>query len=74
MDNLEKNLEDKKILLEESIMQKKVLLNIRKRLHYDKVVYEQRKFDFEKEFSLQNKQISVFKRDGYFVGEERDRT
>lgn len=74
MDNLEKNLEDKKILLEESIMQKKVLLNIRKRLHYDKVVYDQRKFDFEKEFSFQNKQISVFKRDGYFVGEERDRT
>jgi hypothetical protein len=29
-------------------MQKRVLLSMRHRLKYDKVVYDQRKFDFEK--------------------------
>lgn len=72
--DLEKSLKDKILLLEETTMQKNVLLNMRKRLHFDKVVYDQRKFDLEKEFSFQNKQISVFQRDGFYVGEERDRT
>lgn len=49
-------------------------MNMRKRLHFDKVVYDQRKFDLEKEFSFQKKQKSVFHKDGLFAGEERERT
>lgn len=41
-------LHDKKNLLEETSMQKKVLLNMRERLKWDKVVYDQRKFNLEK--------------------------
>jgi|LakMenE01Jun11ns_1017448.scaffolds.fasta_scaffold9387585_1 hypothetical protein len=48
-------------------MQKKVLLTMRHRLKFDKVVYDQRKFDLGKEYSFQNKQLDVLKKDGFYA-------
>ena len=53
--------------LEETIMEIKVLKNVEKRLKEDKVVYDQRKFNLEKEFGFQKKQLGALKRDGHDV-------
>lgn len=45
-------------------MEKKVLESMRHRHKEDKVVYDQRKFDFEKEESFNKKQLALFKKDG----------
>ena len=45
---MKNDLEAKKLLLEETMMEKKVLLSMQKRLNFDKVVYDQRKFNLEK--------------------------
>lgn len=47
--NLKKALVEKKDLLEVTLMEKKVLESVRHRHKEDKVVYDQRKFDLEKE-------------------------
>ena len=49
-------LADKENLLEETSTQKKVLVNMVERLKWDKVVYDQRKFNLEKEESFLHKQ------------------
>lgn len=61
-------LREKKMELEESTMQKKVLMNMRKRLKWDKVVYDQRKFNLEKEERFLNKQKGVFHDDHLEIG------
>ena len=67
MNSLEEDLARKKVELEETIMEIKVLKNVEKRLKEDKVVYDQRKFNLEKEFGFQKKQLGALKRDGHDV-------
>jgi hypothetical protein len=40
----------------------------------DKVLYDQRKFDFEQELSFLRKQLNIFKKEGLEIGESEDRT
>lgn len=40
----------------------------------DKVFFDQRKFDAEKELSFLNKQLAIFKKEGHSIGESEDRT
>ena len=49
-------------------------MNMRKRLKWDKVVYDQRKFNLEKEERFLKKQQSVFHEDNLEMGEGADRT
>lgn len=42
---------------------------MQRRLKIDKVVYDQRKFDFDQEYRFQKKQIQLFRKDGFFAGE-----
>lgn len=46
---------------------------MRNRIKYDKIVYDQRKFDMEKQEKYLIQQLSVLKRDGMGVDEENDR-
>ena len=55
-------------------MQKKVLLGMRARLKTDKVVYDQRKFDMEKELKFLKKQKEVIVIDKTDMSEADDRT
>ena len=41
---------------------------MRHRSKFDKVVYDQRKFNLEKEYSFQYKQLDVLKKDGFYAG------
>lgn len=54
-------------------MQKKVLLGMRDRLKTDKVVYDQRKFDMEKELRFLKKQKEVIIIDKTDLVESDDR-
>lgn len=56
---LNETLEKTKLLFAEAEVQKKVLLNMRTRLKEDKIVYDQRKFDLEKELRFLRKQKEV---------------
>lgn len=47
---------------------------MRHRLKADKVVYDQRKFNLEKEHSFQNKQLTIFRKDGMEISEMGGRT
>lgn len=58
----------------EAEVQKKVLLNMRTRLKEDKVVYDQRKFDMEKELKFLKKQKEVIGIDKNDISESDDRT
>lgn len=40
----------------------------------DKVFYDQKKFDLEKELTYLRKQLNIFKKEGHGIGEEEDRT
>jgi hypothetical protein len=51
-----------------------VLLNIEGRHKTDKIVYDQRRFDLDKELSYLVKQLNIFKREGHEIGESEDRT
>lgn len=51
------------MLFTEADMQKKVLLNMRDHLKHDRVVYDQRKFNMEKELRFLRKQKEVIKID-----------
>ena len=64
---MEEELTRKKNQLEETMMEIKVLRNVEKRLKTDKVVYDQRKFDLEKEYGFQKKQKTALKKDGHSV-------
>lgn len=72
--SLKEQLQAKKTLLEETITQKKVLLNLEWRHKTDKVFYDQRQFDLNKELSYLRKQLGIFKKSGHQIGEEEDRT
>ena len=61
---LQKRLEDIRSLLEITSTQKKVLLSMEMRHKQDKVFYDQKKFDLEKELSYLRKQLNIFKRQG----------
>lgn len=47
---------------------------MRDRLKHDKVVYDLRKFNMEKELKFLKTQADIFKRDGTQISEEDDRT
>lgn len=44
------------------------------RIKNDKVVYDQRKYDLEKELEYQRKQLNIFKKEGKDNWESEDRT
>lgn len=44
------------------------------RIKHDKIVYDQRKFNLEKELSHLKKQLKIFVKEGTGVNEETDRT
>lgn len=54
--------------------ERKVLLNLELRHKTDKVFYDQRKYDLEKELSYLRKQLAIFLREGHEIGESEDRT
>ena len=66
---LKQQLEAKKELLEETVTEKKVLLNLELRHKTDKVFYDQRKYDLEKELSYLKKQLTIFLKEGHEIGE-----
>ena len=74
MKKLVDDLENKKKLLEESLMEKKVFLSMQQRLKSDKVVDDQRKFGLEKEHRFQKKHLDVFTKEGHEIGEASDKT
>lgn len=51
-----------------------MLLNLELRHKTDKVFYDQRKYDLEKELSYLRKQLAIFLREGHEIGESEDRT
>jgi hypothetical protein len=55
-------------MVEITITEKKVLLNMEGRHKTDKVFYDQRKFDLEKELSYLFKQLNIFKKEGHEIG------
>jgi hypothetical protein len=61
-------------LLELTVTEKKVLLHMEGRQKTDKVFYDQRKFDLDKELIYLRKQLNIFKKEGHGIGEEEDRT
>jgi hypothetical protein len=63
-----------KLLLEEASTDKKVLDNIKSRHKADKIFYDQRKFDLEKELVYLKKQLGIFQKEGSSVEESADRT
>ena len=71
---MESELNRKKNELEETMMEIKVLRNVEKRLKNDKVVYDQRKFNLEKEYQFQKKQKIALKKDGHSIEESSERT
>lgn len=73
VENTLKDLEEKRNLLEVTYFEKKVLLSMRQHLKADKVVYDQRKFDLNKEYSFLRKQLEALKSDGMEVSEQGDR-
>jgi hypothetical protein len=54
--------------------EKKVLLNMETRHKSDKVFFDQRKFDFEKELKFLRTQLGIFTKEGLQIGESEDRT
>ena len=74
MKQLTEKLEQTKTLFSEAEMQKKVLESMRARLKSDKVVYDQRKFDQEKELRFLRKQKEVIVIDKTDISESDDRT
>lgn len=50
-----------------------MLEHVRWRHKSDKVVYDQRKYDLEKELKYLKQQLNIFHREGIAVGEETDR-
>ena len=73
VDNTMKELQEKKDLVEATYFEKQVLLSMRKTLKADKVVFDQRKYDMNKEFSFLNKQLETLRSDGMEVSEQGDR-
>lgn len=63
-----------KLSFEESEWNKKILQMMAERIRHDKVVYDQRKFDMEKELSHLKKQLKIFVKEGTGINEETDRT
>ena len=61
-------LDDIKLLLEEASTDRKVLDNIRSRHKADKIFYDQKKYDLEKELVYLKKQLGIFKKEGTAVG------
>lgn len=74
MKELNDQLEKTKLLFIEAEIQKKVLLNMRSRLKADKIVYDQRKFNMEKEYRFLKKQREVMEIDKNDIHENDDRT
>ena len=48
--------------------EKKVLLSMEARHKADKVFYDQRKFDLDKELTYLRKQLNIFKKEGHGIG------
>ena len=71
VDNTMKELQEKKDLVEATYFEKQVLLSMRKTLKADKVVFDQRKYDMNKEFSFLNKQLETLRSDGMEVSEQK---
>lgn len=71
---LKESLDEKKRLVEETLTEKKVLLNMEWRHKTDKIFYDQRKYDLNKELSYLRKQLAIFKKEGHEIGEAEDRT
>ena len=61
-------------MVELTVTEKKVLLQMEGRHKSDKVFYDQRKFDLDKELIYLRKQLNIFKKEGHGIGEEEDRT
>lgn len=74
MGNLKTRLEYKKCLLEETATEKKILVAMESRHKKDKIVYDQRKFDLEKELTYNRKQLAIFLKEGKDNLESKDRS
>lgn len=72
--NLESNLKSMKLLLEETDIDKKVMQNMVSRLKQDKVVYDLRKFNMEKNLKQTGKVKEIILKDHEKQKEEDDRT
>lgn len=66
--NLKQQLQEKKSQLEVTVTEKKVLLSMEARHKADKVFYDQRKFDLDKELTYLRKQLNIFKKEGHGIG------
>lgn len=61
---MEDNLYQTKLQFEETDWNKKILNMLAERIKHDKIVYDQRKFDLEKEHSHLKKQLKIFVKEG----------
>jgi len=67
-------LEEKRNLLEITVTEKKVLLNLELRHKTDKIFYDQKKFDCEQILGCKRKQLNIYKKEGHEFNEDEDRT
>jgi chromosome segregation ATPase len=70
---LERTIIDKRHQLDEATFENRSMVNIVHRIKHDKVVYDQRKFNFEKELEFLKKKLNIVKREEHSVGENADR-
>lgn len=68
------NLAEKKGQLEDTIVEKKVMLNMEWRYRQDRVFFDQQKYDLEKELEYRRKQLNIFHKEGIENNEHGDRT
>ena len=71
---LEKSLKSKQSEAEDVFWQRKVLLSMQGRFKQDKIFYFQKQFDFSKELDYLKKQLNIFVKEGYDIGESGDRS
>lgn len=71
---LEEGLIQKKHLQEEVLMDKKSLVHIAHRMKEDKVVYDLRKYNAQKELDHARKQLNIIRSEAMMVGESGERS
>lgn len=71
---LEKKLEEMREWLEEVEMERKVVAGMSWRLKEDKIVYDQRREDLQREYSFLRRQLGVFHHEDEGSREQQDRS
>lgn len=74
MQDLEGDLQRIKLQLEESEMERKVLLAMMERLRHDKIVYDLRKYKMDKDLTYIQKQKQIILKENASKMEEEDKT